>query len=443
MASTRSKKTNPPPAEALSVPAISPPGTTGRFLVLFKEGTREAASKALSNAAGLRVTSSTEMGDAAFDEASGDGLMFDEIGVAVVDSAPDQVHRLGIAAADNTNEILAIEPERMMYAIAAMPSSDYFVGYRDGVSALVDRAIGAAGPAGLGVAAAGVNPFSEVAATWGLQITNALASHSSGKGIRVAVLDTGFDLNHPDFVGRSVTTRSFVAGELVQDGHGHGTHCIGTACGPRVPGNLPRYGIAFEAEIFAGKVLSNAGSGADGGILNGINWAIANKCVVISMSLGAPTQPGEVFSPAYEAVARRALQRGSLIVAAAGNESHRPFQTAPVGRPANCPSILAVAALDPNRAIANFSCGQINGNGGEVNIAAPGVAVRSSWPLPVRYNTISGTSMATPHVAGLAALHAQANPNARGRALWNIVTASVTPLVLPAADVGSGLAMAP
>lgn len=210
-----------------------------------------------------------------------------------------------------------------------------------------------------------------------------------------------------------------------------------------MPGSLPRYGIAYEAEIFAGKVLSNAGSGADRGILAGINWAIAQKCVVISMSLGAPTQPGKAFSPVYEAVARRALRRGSLIVAAAGNESHRPFLTSPVGRPANSPSIVAVAAIDPNLTVATFSCGQINGIGGEVNIAAPGVAVRSSWPQPVRYNTISGTSMATPHVAGIAALHAQANPNARGQALWNLVTANVSALSLPASDVGTGLALAP
>ncbi len=99
------------------------------------------------------------------------------------------------------------------------------------------------------------------------------------------MLDTGFDVGHPDFAGRRVVTQSFVPGEQAQDGHGHGTHCIGTDCGPRQPGQLPRYGIAYEAEIYAGKVLSNAGSGTDAGILAGIQWAIANGCQVISMSL--------------------------------------------------------------------------------------------------------------------------------------------------------------
>jgi subtilisin family serine protease len=115
--------------------------------------------------------------------------------------------------------------------------------------------------------------------------------------VKVAVLDTGLDLGHPDFAGRQITAQSFVQGEQVQDGHGHGTHCIGTACGPRTPGRLPRYGIAYQAQIFAGKVLSNAGSGGDGGILAGIDWAIRNGCAVVSMSLGSPVEPLELVTP--------------------------------------------------------------------------------------------------------------------------------------------------
>jgi subtilisin family serine protease len=165
-------------------------------------------------------------------------------------------------------------------------------------------------------------------------------------------------------------------------------------------------------------VLSNAGSGADGGILAGINWAVQNKCQIVSMSLGSPIAQGATFSQVYQNVARVAEQKGTLIVAAAGNESHRPGLTAPVGHPANCPTVLAVAALDSNLQVAYFSCGGINGEGGEVNIAAPGVNVFSSWPMPLRYNTISGTSMATPCVAGILALYAEAT-GLRGMALAN------------------------
>ena len=102
------------------------------------------------------------------------------------------------------------------------------------------------------------------------------------------------------------------------DGHGHGTHCIGTACGPKEPFHPPRYGIAWGASILAGKVLDDNGGGADGGILAGIEWALAQGARVISMSLGAEITVDTPFSEVFEAVGQRALAGGALIVAAAG-----------------------------------------------------------------------------------------------------------------------------
>jgi subtilisin family serine protease len=228
----------------------------------------------------------------------------------------------------------------------------------------------------------------------------------------------------------------------VQDGHGHGTHTAGTACGVLHPGSGRRYGIAYGAQLFIGKVLSNAGSGPDGGIIAGINWAVTNNCQVISMSLGSPVAPGEAFSPIYENLARRALAAGTLIIAAAGNESHRPAEIEPVGRPANSPSVLAVGAVDSALRIATFSNGGINPNGGGVDLAGPGVAVYSSWPMPTRTRIISGTSMATPHVAGIAGLWAQAR-SLTGGALWQALTSSALRVPLQSRDVGSGLVQAP
>ena len=131
-----------------------------------------------------------------------------------------------------------------------------------------------------------------------------------------------------------------------------------------------------------------------------------------------------------------------MIIAAAGNESNRPGLIAAVDRPANCPSILAVAALDNRLQVAFFSNGGINPNGGGVDIATPGVRVLSSVPMPTRTGFKSGTSMATPHVAGIAALWAEAR-NLSGGALASALTASARRLTLPSRDVGAGLVQAP
>ncbi|HET8757320.1 MAG TPA: S8 family serine peptidase [Solirubrobacteraceae bacterium] len=443
-------------------------GTTGRYLVLFAEDARDAGAAALSDAAGISMAVAE---DATAVPEAGGGLLFGEIDVAVVDAPPDQADA-AVAAAADSGAILAVEPERWVRALevvtpytpegaatgngvhapAAEPppplappsrSSDYLAGFRDAVLYLTRPDGPMTADAGL-AAAVTAAAVDESQATWGIQGVKAVFSCRSGRGIKVAVLDTGMDLKHPDFAGRNVTSQSFIPGQAVQDGHGHGTHCIGTATGPKCPAIRPRYGVAHEADIFAGKVLNDTGRGTDGQILAGINWAIANKCEVISMSLGAPVQAGQSYSTVYETVAQRALQAGSLIVAAAGNDSNRPSLIRPVGHPANCPSILAVAALDSSLAIAWFSNRGINPQGGQIDIAGPGVNVYSSVPMPARYGRKSGTSMATPHAAGIAALLAEANPGARGAALGQLLAATAQRLTtLPGADVGAGLIQAP
>ena len=407
--------------------------TTGRYLVLFEEGAGKAASKALRDATGTDVVSASADGG----ELQGDQtVVFDRLGAAVVTAPPDRL-RQASAPVRGKNPIRAVEPERVVHALEGGRSAEYLQGYRDAVLSLTGSA---ASPAAIGISAAA----DESQATWGLQAVRAVNSCRGGAGIAVAVLDTGFDEAHPDFAERNVTAQSFVAGEDAADGHGHGTHCIGTATGAKCPATQPRYGVAYEADIFAGKVLGNAGSGNDAQILAGIDWAVANGCAVISMSLGSATAPGEPFSEVYETVARRASQAGSLIIAAAGNESERPNVINPVGHPANCPSIMAVAAVDVNMAIASFSNRGIDPNGGQVDVAGPGVAVHSSWTMPTRYRRISGTSMATPHAAGIAALLAEANPKERGAALGKLLSATARRLPgLPSADVGAGLVQAP
>ncbi len=449
--------------------------TTGRYLVLLQEDAVAEGATALTDVAGFRVARADDLEeDGTVEAALADegAVVFDRIGVAVVDAPPDRFRSLGAMAAE-TSAILAVEPERVVRvpeppqmasglfegafispseSVATPPlmttgdgdMMDYLRGYRDGVNHLVDGLLGTGGAVGEAmVAAAAIRDETEL--TWGLQATKAASSRFTGAGINVAVLDTGFDLQHPDFTGRRITSRSFVSGEEVQDGHGHGTHCVGTACGPLQPGQLPRYGVAVEAEIFVGKVLSNAGRGADSGILAGIEWALQNQCVVVSMSLGASLcdLPPQAHSQVFENVGRRALAQGTLIIAAAGNDSQRPQRICPVNHPANCPSIFAVGALDSRLRVAPFSCAGLSPQGGQVDVGGPGVAVHSSWPRRRLYRTINGTSMATPHVAGITALFAEANPGVRGRALISLLLQNARRLPLPARDVGAGLIQAP
>ena len=446
--------------------------TTGRMIVTFADDSKRAVRSALatfkSKAGVSTVCHMADFGKAGFDMAQtqdADAVVFDELGIAVMGRDPDQVSAVATVG-DTGGADVMVEPEYVNYAFdegldddlsgggagweapdptpggAIGLSVDYLRGYGDAVDHLTGSVRGArSGASAVAGAFTPAAAFDDTrTATWGLQATEVLEAESGGRGINVCVLDTGFDLTHPDFAGRSVTGQSFVPGEAVQDGNGHGTHCIGTACGPREPGTGPRYGIAHEANIFVGKVLSNGGSGSDSSILSGINWALRNRCQIVSMSLGRRVRPGEQPMQSYERAGSRALRAGTLIIAAAGNDSSRPFSVIPVSSPANAATIAAVAALDSDLEVARFSNGGLNRGGGEINLAAPGVSVHSSWPMPVRLRSLNGTSMATPHVAGLAALVAQQVPSARGVRLYREIRSRAQRLALPRTDVGNGLA---
>lgn len=396
---------------------------TGRYIVTFKEGATEEGLKSLG-AKGLSVANAADFEGKAVsprDVGSADALVFPEIGSAVVSGAALQefgIRALGETPAEGPVE--TIEPEYFVFA----NSKEYLRGFSSAANAIA-KDLGALG------GAAGEEQEMDaqaLGATWGLAACKVPPSTRSGAGITVAVLDTGLDLGHPHFAGRSITAQSFISGQTPQDGHGHGTHTAGTACGTKTPpGTIPRYGIAYGSRIFIGKVLSNSGSGSTAGVLAGINWAIANRCEVISMSLGsqAPVQA------AYTAAGKAALDKGLLIVAAAGNAG------AQTGAPANSPTIMSVAALDKNLTPPSFS------NFGKIEIAAPGVDVLSAAPRPKITAIMSGTSMACPHVAGCAALWAQTSPTLRGMNLWRKLQSSARNLPLPATKVGAGLVQAP
>jgi len=394
-------------------------GATGRYLVLLSTRDPLQASRALAEQAHVRVIASHDIDTARKQGIRLDAqcaIVYERIGVAVLRCKPDGEQRLQAAANAEDQSILAIEPERRVYAIG---TQRFPLDPNLPVSADV------------------------TVSTWGLQLTGAAVSAYTGAGVRLAILDTGLDLQHPDFDGRAIVARSFVDGADAHDGNGHGTHCAGIAMGPRHPREPPRYGVAGEAGMYIGKVLGDEGGGADGEVLDGINWAVENGCHIISMSLGSAVQPDQGYSCIFEEVARRAMAAGTIMIAAAGNDSRRPEWIAPVSHPANCPSIIAVAAVDEHMEIAPFSCGGLVGDGGEVDIAAPGVSIESSWLVPQLRRAISGTSMAAPFVAGIAALFAQSRPDARGRHLIDLLIAQARPLALPTRDVGAGLVQSP
>jgi subtilisin len=412
---------------------------TGRSVVTFKDGATQAGFEELQ-AAGLTVADANDvdlLNVSALDEQ--EALVYTEIGVAVLAGDAAQAHDMTVqseVASDSAIEDIAPELfvfpndsglERYQQAYGATADSglnEYLRGFLGAATAIKEDLVGRPLPA-----SAEEEP-EVLGATWGLTACRVPPSTKSGAGIKVAVLDTGFNLGHPDFLDPRIGgQKSFVVGQEVQDLHSHGTHCIGTACGPKSPaGSTPRYGIAYGCSIFVGKVLSNTGAGTQAQVLAGMNWAIAQGCQVISMSLGSSSP----VNAAYTAAGQAALNSGCLIVAAAGNSFPNP-----TGSPANSPTIMSVASVDKDLRLSSFV------QRGKVDIAGPGRDVFSSVPMPGRYGTKSGTSMATPHVAGCAALWAQTSPNLRAQNLWRKLQETARPLPLPATQVGAGLVQAP
>ena len=423
------------------------------YLVTLRKSYTKAGLSAMFNAAGsMKVATSGEFNTmSAGEEAAADNdvLLLESTNIAIVDMDPDQA--MSVMAVSG-GEILSVDPEPIFITY----NLDYLRGFRDAVNHIADALLDDQQTQGVEQVPTAV--FQDNASfTWGLEAIGANTSGLSGNGVRVAVLDTGMDLDHPDFGGRSIVSRSFISGQAVQDENGHGTHCTGTACGPRSPGSGRGYGVAYGCDIFVGKVLSNQGSSLGRSTLRGIEWAIEQGVDVISLSLGAPVAVGESFVPAFEQVGQTAIEHGILVVAAAGNESRRGIgRFRPVGSPANCPSFMAVGAVDNALNMGDFSNRALNSNGGEVDLVGPGVDVFSSAPEPAaprqppyfrqwsaRYDTIDGTSMATPHVAGVAALFKEANPNADAVQLKNLLLQNCQSLPLRTEDVGSGLVQAP
>ncbi|WP_203733494.1 S8 family serine peptidase [Paractinoplanes durhamensis] len=268
------------------------------------------------------------------------------------------------------------------------------------------------------------------------------AGGNTGAGVDVAVLDTGVDAEHPDLAGQIESTASFVPGEDVTDRHGHGTHVAATIAGTGAASGGTERGVAPGADLEIGKVLDNGGSGYDSWIIAGMEWAARDrKATVVSMSLGGA--PTDGTDPLSEAVNELSAETGALFVIAAGNSG--PTDTT-VGTPGAADAALTVGAVDADDHLADFSSRgpRLIDSALKPEITAPGVgilAARSQFAIEGEglYQTMSGTSMATPHVAGAAALLAAQHAGWTGGQLKDalISTAKETPDYGPY-DAGSG-----
>ncbi|MFF6785351.1 S8 family serine peptidase [Streptomyces sp. NPDC012510] len=269
-----------------------------------------------------------------------------------------------------------------------------------------------------------------------------------GKGVKVAVLDTGIDATHPDLKGKILKAKDFSGSGSADDRQGHGTHVASTVVGSGAKSGGKYKGVAPGAELLVGKVLDDTGFGDNSDIIAGMQWAVAQGAKVVNMSLGEVDTPG--VDPLEKAVNDLSASSGALFVIAAGNSG--PSDTT-VGSPGAAAAALTVAAVDRHDKIASWSSRGPTADGRlKPDIAAPGVdiiAAKAAHGIEGNdeapgYVSMSGTSMATPHTAGAAAILAQEHPRWTGERLKSALTASARTLsgVTPY-DVGVGRADLP
>lgn len=230
--------------------------------------------------------------------------------------------------------------------------------------------------------------------TWGIESVNASVvwNNSTGKNVKIAVLDTGISSTHPDItVSGGINLVGKSKNNKWDDDNGHGTHVSGIIAARN--NSIGVVGVAPDAELYSVKVLDVYGNGYISDVIEGIDWSVQNNMNIISMSLGTT-----IYSQAFNDTAANAYNSGILLVAAAGNNGDGNFTTDNVLYPAKFDSVIAVSAIDYNNIAPFWSA-----DGAEVELAAPGVDIYSTW-LDGGYATLSGTSMAAPFVSGVAAL---------------------------------------
>ncbi|MER6153341.1 S8 family peptidase [Streptomyces hirsutus] len=272
----------------------------------------------------------------------------------------------------------------------------------------------------------------------------AWAAGYDGKGVKIAVLDTGVDATHPDLKGQVTASKNFTDSSNTGDKVGHGTHVASIAAGTGAKAGSTYKGVAPGAKILNGKVLDDSGFGDDSGILAGMEWAAAQGADVVNMSLGGG-DTAEI-DPLEAAVNKLSADKGILFAIAAGNSGPKS-----IGSPGSADAALTVGAVDDKDKLADFSStGPRIGDGAvKPDVTAPGVDITAAsakgndiakevGEKPAGYMSISGTSMATPHVAGAAALLKQQHPDWTYTELKGALTGSTKGGAYTPFEQGSG-----
>ncbi|EMI17095.1 Peptidase S8 and S53, subtilisin, kexin, sedolisin domain protein [Rhodopirellula maiorica SM1] len=448
----------------------SEPATTGRFLATTLDATPDATKRMLrelQDQVGVRRFVSSRDGGVFQMPEDAEAMVLQSLGIVVLNVDPTQTEALASTSRGQSKRKQAdfvVEPEYFCQHAGrsrSAVSADYLRGYRDGLDQIIDQSLQdekliyepESDDRDLALLPEQKLPLdwqsktqqyrsSEHSSTWGLQRTRIDQCPLSGKGVRVAVIDSGLDLRHPGFADRVAKTVSYV-GRSAQDDHGHGTHCAGTLCGQET--TTVRYGIARKAELYVAKVLDRNGRGMEANVIAGIEWAINQGCRVISVSIERGVDSCSTgYSNAYEAAGLRAIQQNALVIAAAGNRSRRSAGIQRrVSAPANTPSIVGVGAIRESGRVADFS-NRTFCRHGEVDFVAPGVDVFSSDITSDQYHTRNGTSMATPHVSGIAALLIEQDPGLGGESLYlRLKELCLMSSELDPADYGHGMPLAP
>ncbi|MET7479679.1 S8 family peptidase, partial [Streptomyces sp. NPDC005648] len=260
----------------------------------------------------------------------------------------------------------------------------------------------------------------------------AWAAGYTGKGVKIAVLDTGIDAEHPDLKGQVIESKNFSTAADADDHFGHGTHVASIAAGTGKKSNGKYKGVAPDAKLLNGKVLDDTGSGDDSNILAGMEWAAQQGADVVNLSLGGGDTPE--IDPLEAEVNKLSEEKGILFAIAAGNDGDFGDET--IGSPGSAADALTVGAVDDKDKLASFSS-RGPGLDGQIkpDVTAPGVDITAAaapgsvidkevGENPPGYLTISGTSMATPHVAGAAALLKQEHPDWKFSELKGALTGS-------------------